>query len=139
MAKANETKKNIIVVEGVVTSARIGTSKFDESIKNRLSIKCDENTLPWEIIDNAYSNSGTRLTPNWVKEKNGYININSKFNIPCKDTRNKGLSFEEFTEKTTAIGSKIKISLNVKEGAIYPIAFIILEDGEEADPFANLN
>ena len=35
-----ETKK--LVVEGVVTSARVGSSKFDDTIKKRLSLKCED-------------------------------------------------------------------------------------------------
>ena len=138
-SKQEEKKgKEIVIVEGIVVSARIGTSRFDENVKNRISIKCEPNTLDYAKFEKAYENSGSRLTPNWVKDKDGYINLSSKFDIPCKDLRGKAITFEEFTEKTTALGSTVKLSLTIKEGAVYPVAFKILEEGEEIDPFEGL-
>lgn len=135
----NKFETQTVVVVGIVTSARIGSTRFDENVKNRLSIKCEDGAIPYETIEKAYANVGSKLTPSWLKEKTGYINISSKFDIPCKTVTKKEITFETFTEMTTAIGSKIKLALTLKEGAIYPQAFIILEDGEEIDPFANLN
>lgn len=138
-SKQEEKKgKEIVIVEGVVVSARIGTSRFDENVKNRISLKCEPNTLDYAKFEKAYENSGARLTPNWVKDKDGYINLSSKFDIPCKDLRGKVITFEEFTEKTTALGSTVKLSLTIKDGAVYPVAFKILEEGEEINPFEGL-
>lgn len=139
MSKAsnNETKK-LIVVEGVVTSARVGSSKFDETIKNRLSIKCEEGVINYNDIKPFYENVGSKMTPKWIKEESGYVNVSSKFDIPVKDTFGRQITFEEFTESATAIGSKVKLALTVKEGCIYPNAFVVIEDGEEVDPFKNL-
>lgn len=140
VTKKNESVKGkeIVIVEGTVVNARVGTSRFDENVKNRISLKCEPTTLDYAKFEKAYENSGARLTPNWVKEKDGYINLSSKFDIPCKDTRGKVITFEEFTEKTTALGSKVKLSLTIKEGAVYPVAFKILEEGEEINPFEGL-
>lgn len=138
--KEQEKKgKELVIVEGTVVSARIGSSRFDEKIKNRISIKCEPSTLDYAKFEKAYENSGARLTPNWVKDKDGYINLSSKFDIPCKETRGKVITFEEFTEKTTALGSKVKASLAIKDGAVYPVAFKILEEGEEINPFEGLD
>ena len=142
MSKAinNENKetKKILVVEGVVTSARVGSSKFDETIKNRLSIKCEEGVINYDDIKPFYENVGSKMTPKWIKEESGYVNVSSKFDIPVKDTFGRQITFEEFTESTTAIGSKVKLALTVKEGCIYPTAFVVIEAGEEVDPFKNL-
>ena len=132
-----ETKKQL-VVEGVVTSARVGTSKFDDTIKNRLSIKCEEGVINYDDIKPFYENVGSKMTPKWIKEESGYVNVSSKFEIPVKDTFGNQITFEEFTESATAIGSKVKLALTVKEGCIYPNAFVVIEDGEELDPFKNL-
>lgn len=137
MAK-KETDERIksVVIEGIITSARVGASRFDETVKNRLSIKSD--TLPYDTLDGVYANSGERLTPKWLKDRTGYINLNSSFDIPVMTTRGRKLSFEEFCETSTALGSKVNIKLSLKEGAVYPVAFKIIEDGEENDPFADL-
>ena len=139
MSKAsnNETKK-ILVVEGVITSARVGSSKFDDTIKNRLSIKCEDGVIPYDEIKPFYENVGSKMTPKWIKEESGYVNVSSKFDIPVKDSFGKQITFEEFTESTTAIGSKVRLALNVKEGCVYPTAFVVIEDGEEIDPFKDL-
>ena len=66
------------------------------------------------------------------------MNLASLYNIPVKDSRGRELSFSEFVELETAIGSKIKLSVVQRDGAIYPKAFVVLEDGEPRDPFEGL-
>ena len=131
--ETKETKKQVIV-EGIITSARFGKSRFDETEKNRLSVKSYD--IPYEIFDEFYKTVGNKLTPTWLKERNGYINVSSKFEIPVKTVNGRIITFADLIETTTCIGSKIKLALNVKEGATYPISILILEDGEENDPFA---
>ena len=139
-SKQEEKKgKEIVIVEGTVVSARIGTSRFDDTEKCRLSIKCEPDNLDYAKFEKAYEKSGSRLTPNWIKNKDGYINVNSKFDIPCKDITGKVITFEEFTEKSTALGSEIKLSLTIKDGAVYPVAFKVLKEGEELNPFEGLD
>lgn len=133
--ETKETKKQVIV-EGLITSARFGKSRFDDAEKNRLSVKCEEGVIPYEIFDEFYKSVGNKLTPTWLKERNGYINVSSKFDIPVKTVNGRTITFADLIETTTCIGSKIKLALNVKEGATYPISILILEDGEENDPFA---
>ena len=137
MSKASETKQ-VLVVEGVVTSARVGTSKFDDTIKNRLSLKCEDGIIPYDEIKPFYEGVGSKLTPKWVKDENGYINVSSKFDIPVKDSLGNIISFRDFAESRTPIGSKVRISITVKEGCVYPNAFVVLEDGTEVDPFKDL-
>ena len=137
-AQNNETKetKKQVIVEGLITSARFGKSRFDDTEKNRLSVKCEDGVIPYEIFDEFYKTVGNKLTPTWLKERNGYINVSSKFDIPVKTVNGRIIEFSDLIETTTCIGSKIKLALNVKEGAVYPISILILEDGEENDPFA---
>ena len=139
MSKAsNKETKKVLVVEGVVTSARVGTSKFDDTIKNRLSIKCEDGVIPYDEIKPYYEGVGSKLTPKWVKDENGYINVSSKFDIPVKDSLGNIITFNEFAESRTPIGSKVRLSITVKEGCVYPNAFVVLEDGTEVDPFKDL-
>ena len=139
MTKAsNKETKKLLVVEGVVTSARVGTSKFDDTIKNRLSVKCEEGVIPYDEIKPYYEGVGSKLTPKWVKDENGYINVSSKFDIPVKDKLGNVITFSDFSESKTPIGSKVRLSITVKEGCVYPNAFVVLEDGTEVDPFKDL-
>lgn len=136
--KSNETTvttNNDLIIEGIVSSAYIGKSRFSDVEKKRIAIKCD--TIPYDQIT-AFKDSGNKLTPSWFKDKTGYINLASIYNIPVKDTRGREITFEEFCEMETSIGSKIKIAIKQSEGALYPKAFVILEDGEPRDAFAGL-
>lgn len=137
MGKTNETNvtDNTLIIEGTVISAYVGKSRFSDVEKCRLSIV--SKTIPYDKIT-AFNESGARLTPSWFKDKNGYMNLASLYNIPVKDSRDREISFSEFVKTETAIGSKIKLSVTQREGAIYPKAFIVLEDGEPRDPFAGL-
>lgn len=137
MGKTNETNgaDNTLIIEGTVISAYVGKSRFSDVEKCRLAI--ESKTIPYDKIT-AFNESGARLTPSWFKDKNGYMNLASLYNIPVKDSRGREISFSEFVETETAIGSKIKLSVTQREGAIYPKAFIVLEDGEPRDPFAGL-
>lgn len=123
-----------VIVKGVLTSARIGTTKFDDKEKNRLSIKSDN--LPYEELDEAYKGSGSRLTPKWLKDRTGFINLSSKFDIPVKDLNGRKITFEELCEKSTVCGSEVLCSIVIKEGCVYPQALMVVKEGEERDPFA---
>lgn len=137
MEKTNETNvtDNTLIIEGTVISAYIGKSRFSDVEKCRLAI--ESKTIPYDKIT-AFKESGAKLTPAWFKDKNGYMNLASLYNIPVKDSRNREISFSEFVELETAIGSKIKLSVVQRDGAIYPKAFKVIEDGEPRDPFEGL-
>ena len=137
MGKTNETNvtDNTLIIEGTVISAYIGKSRFSDVEKCRLAI--ESKTIPYDKIT-AFKESGAKLTPAWFKDKNGYMNLSSIYSIPVKDSRGRQIEFAEFVETEAAIGSKIKLSVTQRDGAIYPKAFIVLEDGEPRDPFAGL-
>ena len=130
-----KTTENTLIIEGTVISAYIGKSRFSNVEKCRLAI--ESKTIPYDKIT-AFKELGTKFTPAWFKDKNGYMNLASLYNIPVKDSRNREISFSEFVELETAIGSKIKLSVVQRDGAIYPKAFKVIEDGEPRDPFEEL-
>ena len=124
-----------LIVEGVVTSAYKGKSKYNEEIKNRIAIKSE--SIPYDNIT-AFNDSGNKLTPTWFKEKTGYINLTSRFNIPVMTMKGKKITFEEWLETKVVIGSTVKCKFIQKEGAVYPVAIKVIEDGEEFDAFEGL-
>ena len=136
--KKQEAKKvmNNIIVEGTIVSARFGSTKFDDNNKYRIAIESD--SIDYDSI-HAYDNVGSKLTPTWFKDKSGYINLSSIFDIPIQDVNGKRIDFEEWiSEDYNALGSKVKVSIKQKEGALYPIAIKVIEEGEERDPFEGL-
>lgn len=130
----NATIDNLII-EGTVISAYIGKTRFSDTEKCRIGIQ--SSTIPYDKIT-AFEDSGSRLTPAWYKDKTGYINLASIYNIPVKDIKGREITFKDFVESETAIGSKIKISITQREGALYPKAFVVIEEGEPRDPFDGL-
>lgn len=125
--------RNTMIINGTITLARFGTTKFDSTEKNRIALKSDD--IDYDILDDAYKTTGAKMTPSWLKDRTGYINLSSKFDIPVKTINGKQITFDEFIETPTAVGSEVKLKIAIKEGAIYPIAIVIVKDGEEIDPF----
>ena len=130
-----EQKAEKIIIEGTIVSARYGANKFDDTNKYRISIKSD--SIPYDDI-HAYDEVGPKMTPSWYKNRDGYINLASIYEIPIKDYNGKVISFDDWLERYNALGSIVKVSIKQKDGAIYPQAIRILEDGEERDPFEGL-
>ena len=133
-----EMKKELmkkLIVEGVVVSARYGANKFDDTNKYRIALKCDD--LNYDEI-HAYDNVGTKLTPSWFKNRDGYINFSSIYSIPVMDASGKRISFDDWLENYNVLGSIVKVAFKQKDGAVYPEAIKVLEDGEERDPFADM-
>lgn len=136
MKKQEVKKMNNIIVEGTIVSARFGSTKFDDNNKYRIAIESD--SIDYDSI-HAYDNVGSKLTPTWFKDKTGYINLSSIYDIPIQDVNGKRIDFEEWIgEDHNALGSKVKVSIKQKEGALYPIAIKVIEEGEERDPFEGL-
>lgn len=133
-----EVKKELLkklIIEGVVVSARYGATKFDDNNKYRIALKSD--SINYDEI-HAYDNVGTKLTPSWLKNRDGYINLSSIYSIPVMNTLGKQIDFDDWLAEYNVLGSKIRVSIKQKDGAIYPEAIKVLEDGEERDPFADL-
>lgn len=124
-----------LLIEGVIVSCRYGSTKFDDTNKYRFAIKSD--SIPYDDI-HAYDNVGAKLTPSWMKEKDGYINLSSIYDVPVMDTRLKKISFTDWMENYNTIGSKVLVKIKQKDGAIYPEAIKVLEDGEKRDPFKDM-
>lgn len=140
MSKSDQTKEVTInystfIVEGSIVEARTGRTRFSDEVKNRVAIKSD--SIPYDEIV-AYASSGSRMTPAWFKDKSGFINASSMYDIPVMNTRGVRISFEDWISNYNVIGAEVRMSFTQKDGAIYPKAIKVLKDGEEIDPFTDL-
>ena len=133
---AKEIEDKFLMVEGIVKAAKIGSTKFDKDDKARLSIKT-ENLDIYDEID-AFDNSGEKFTPDWYKQAEGYLNFSSKFDIPVLDENGRRLTFEEWIETGTALGSNVRVKFKNTDGAVYPVAAKVLEPGEPFDVFEGM-
>lgn len=130
-----EKEFKVFVVEGVVMGARRGRSKYSEDVKNRVDLKSEN--IPYDEIQ-AFDNVGAKMTPSWFKDKTGYINSASMYDIPVKNARGVVISFEDWINNYNALGATVKMSFTQKDGAIYPKAIKVITDGEARDPFEDL-
>lgn len=135
----NETKEvttnTTIIVEGTIVEARIGRTKYSDDVKNRICIKSD--SIPYDDI-HAFDGSGARMTPKWFLDQTGFINLSSQYDVPVMDSRGIRIDFETWISKYNALGSTVRAAITQTDGAVYPKAIKVIEDGEERDPFEDL-
>lgn len=145
MAKTTKTEENKVIITGELIKARRESKEFKgrkQPEKFHLSLA---NVILTEeqkaMIKEAFANAGDNFTPTWVKEMNGYVNLGTTYDIPVKHVDGYvDNSLEKAIENGFAfMHAKVKVSLSVKEGAIYPKAMVVLEEGESYNAFADFD
>ena len=137
MAEKKQQEKNLqekmsdLYITGHVIKAMFGTTRFDKDEKFRITIKGD---IPYDVIT-AYEGTRTSFIPQWYKEQDGYMNLSSLYDIPCRYGNDK-FTFSEWISRDndlTAPNSEVCIRIRQKDGAVYPVAIDIMKDGELDD------
>lgn len=132
-------QKNDLIFEGVIIKAYFGSDTYDKEEKYRITVKSDN--IPYTDIT-VFDESGSRFTPSWLKEMNGYISLKSNYEIPVKDVKGRDLSWDDWMEAGTAKGSEVRVKIRQKvtrgNGAIYPVAIRVLNPGVAEDPFEGM-
>lgn len=138
-AKKTETKEKELIpdiyIGAQVRRAFNGTTKFDDQIKNHLTLFHEE--MPYDKIT-AYDGVRSSFIPTWYKDQDGYINLSSIYDIPVR-RGNKDLTFAEWVATGMAVGSDITIRIRQKEGRVYPVCLMVNEDGEKRDIWEGFN
>lgn len=142
MAKSNAKAKepvdmNMIIVEGEIRKSFFGKTEFSDEEKYRLAIY-DEKMDYSEIT--AYDEQPDKLTPAWFKNQDGYIDLSSKFDFPVRldPVDGKKVKFSDYIKRDDTYKAKVKLKISQKEGAVYPFAMVVIENGEESDPFEDM-
>lgn len=135
MAEKNQEKKmekiEDLYIVGKVVKAMYGSTRFDKDEKFRLTIKGD---IPYGEIT-AYDHTRSSFIPTWFKNQDGYMNLTSVYDIPCRYGNNK-FNFSDWVGNDTdltAPNSEVVVRIRQKDGAVYPVAIDITKDGEIAD------
>lgn len=132
---AESKKENILIIRGAnVVRAYFGGTKYNPTEKNHVTIKGD---IPYDSIT-AFEKSGAKLTPRWFKDRDGYMNLASVFNIPVLTNTNHQIEFSEWISEYNTVGASVNVKVIQKDGVIYPMAIQVLEDGEEINPFEGM-
>ena len=134
-----EKKYEIFTFKGKLTKCRFETGYMGKGDKAwRLSLKLDK-PLTADIKDKILSilkiDKNDRFCPKWLKDGDSeYINVHSKFNIPCQSVfKDRLLDMDIETELFE--GGEVILAIKVKEGGVYPHAIRVLKNGEPFNPF----
>ena len=93
-------------------------------------------------LKEAFKDAGNKFTPSWIKKFDGYVNLATEFELPCIDLDgDKHDSVEDFikNEKFPWISAECKVSVNIKDGALYPNSIKFLSEGKQFDAFAEFD
>lgn len=130
-----ETENKVLIIRGVkVVRAYFGSTKFNPTEKNHITLNGD---IPYDEIV-AYKHVGSKLTPSWLKEREGYINLASVYDVPVRTENNRVIPFSDWIEECNPVSSVVNVKVIQKEGACYPVAIDVIKDGEEQNPFLDM-
>jgi len=93
-------------------------------------------------LKEAFKDAGNKFTPAWIKKFDGYVNLATEFELPCIDLDgDKHDSVEDFikNEKFPWISAECKVSVNIKDGALYPNSIKFISEGKQFDAFAEFD
>ena len=135
-----------MVIKGKLITCKREVKEFKGKVsKEKLYVTLAEVKLSDEKmkeIQAAFQDAGKNFTPAWVKKFEGYVNLATEFELPCKDLEgNEHESVEEYIKesKFPYMGAEVKVSLNVKDGAVYPNSIIFLTEGKPYNPFSEFD
>lgn len=95
-----------------------------------------------KILEDCFKDNGKKFTPDWVKNFKGYVNLKTKYELPCRDLDgNEFVSVEDFICDTNFAwyNADVEISVNTKDGAVYPKAIVFKSTGTAINAFAEFD
>ena len=130
-------KSNVstVIIKGILKYLGKGTTKYDRESKYRISVEAD--SLDRTLFDSVFRDN--KFTPDWYSDTSkNTITLKTKYDIPVQY---EGIthSLDELIDDGHILDAKVRISINIKENAIYPKAIIVDEMGDKYDPFADFN
>lgn len=130
----NEDKKLEELVIGVATHNAYVSSKDGNTL----------NMLMGEFLNksdvdkiHAFDDTRDKYIPGWYKKRENNITLKSRYNIPVKLNGNV-VTFQEWVDTGRVKNAIIKARITQKPDAVYPVAFVVVEEGEEIDYFEGL-
>lgn len=135
-----------MVIKGkLITCKRMVKEFKGKEVKEKLYVTLAEVELSdkkKKELQAAFKDAGKKFTPSWLTNFEGYVNLSTEFEMPCRDLEGVDHdSIERFIKEEgfPYMGAECKVSLNVKEGAVYPNSLIFLSEGKPFNPFAEFD
>lgn len=135
---------NYIILNGIVTFAKFGSTQKDNRNMYRLTMECsnlddtDNNTKlsNRDIITGAYV--GSVMCPKFVKDELcNTVNLKSLYDIALKCPDSEIDSFQKWLDDGRTIDAKVSVKCKVvtknNGGAIYPTEIIVRKFGSKYD------
>ena len=130
----NETKRKLLTVSGTLVRCRWEDGYLGKGGKAwRVSVKLVNQIS--EDVKNAileYMNISKedRFCPKWLKGDEEYINVHSKFDVPCYLKNGTQIDINEVWE-----GAEVKLTVAIKPEGVYPHSIVVIKNGEPYNPF----
>ena len=133
-----------MVIKGKLITCKREVKEFKKGKKSEEKLfitlaEAEVSESQMEELENAFVESGDKFTPEWIKNFEGYVNVSTKFDLPVKDSH--GVVYDSIEDAIENglkwMGAEAKISLNIKEGAVYPAALLLLTEGSAINAFAD--
>ena len=135
-----------MVIKGKLITCKRQVKEFKgKETKEKLFVTLAEVELSKKQKDElsaAFKDAGKNFTPSWVKNFEGYVNLATEFDLPCRDIDgNEYSSVERFIKEESFpyMGAEAKVAINIKDGAVYPISIAFLSEGKSFNPFAEFD
>lgn len=134
-----------MIITGKLIECRREKRKFDKrESEEKLWISLADAVVTKEQmakIEKAFEDAGKKFTPEWVKEFKGYVNVSTKYEVPFRDVEKVEYSDIEAAIKNGFkwMGAQVKMSISIKEGAIYPKAIVFMTEGAAVNAFSDFD
>ena len=134
-----EKKYELFTFKGTLTKCRFETGYMGKGDKAwRISLKLDKpltNDIKDKILSILKIDKNDRFCPKWLKNDIQYINVHTKFDVPCQLLIKDNRLVEIDMETELFEGADVILAIKVKEGGVYPHAIRVLKNGEPFNPF----
>lgn len=135
-----------MIIKGKLITCKRQIKEFKgKEVKEKLYITLADVELSdkkMKELQEAFKEAGKKFTPSWLTKFEGYVNLATEFELPCRDLNDvEHESIEAFIkeEKFPYLGAEVKASINIKEGAVYPNAIMFLSEGKPYNPFSEFD
>lgn len=135
-----------MIIKGKLIACKREAKEFDKKrrTEEKLFITLAEVDLAEEQLEafqDAFKDAGSKFTPDWIKKFEGYVNLSTKFELPCRTIEKQefGSIEDAIADGLKWLGADVKVSVNIKEGAIYPSAIVFESEGKSFNAFAEFD
>lgn len=131
-----------MIIKGLLCEAKRTVKTFANNKKSeeKLFISLKEVKLTDEQqaeLKEAFKEAGKKFTPAWINDFEGYVNVSTKFELPARYGKQEGSLEDLIADGLLWKNAPVGLSLNIKDGAVYPKAIVFYGEGEEFNAFAD--